>query len=783
MKSSLDSIVKSLTFRTITPIITIALLAWAGLYLFVLRSVSHFADEQIREAFVEMAHDIHTICYRKFSELVSSGSYSDEQAAQLHQTATLGMIDRFMEQNRLQGAVVYQGSYLLLTKATGEDLMKASQDSPGIDTVFSFSHQGHSYYTYHMNFEPWEWNITLIKDSVEYSSLMQNVQTAYGVTGIILSIATFGFIYSLRKNIRIPLNQILNSIKQGLKPDYHGIAEFEYLSDSVRTAMLMHEKETLMLNNLYHIAAVKRGEDFFDEVTMAISRLFQLHAGIARLNPGGSSEHVISLYLKGEIRKNFDMELEGTPCEEVVAKRHISVITSGVCRQFPDAGVLVEAGAESFIGFAIFSRKGDVIGVINAFGNERDFSESDIKVLQTIGEMVASEFERLDEENEKEKMREQLFQAHKMEAIGTLAGGIAHDFNNMLQGILGHASLIKTQIPQDHVLFDSVDTIEHIADRAAQLTMQLLGFARKGKYVVRQIDINDVVRNVLKIIAKTFDRKIEIRTALGQDTFALEGDRSQIEQVIMNLCLNARDAMPHGGTLTIETFNRTAVSQGLPPTVHDNHGQQVVVRISDTGIGMSDDVKDHIFEPFFTTKEMGKGTGMGLAMVYGVITNHDGSVTVDSVVGKGTTFTVSFPAVMPEKTASERPSTAVVHGKGTILVADDEEYIREILQNMLGKLGYKTLLVANGKEAVEMYAREMEHIDLVILDLIMPVMSGQEAYERLIRLNSKVKVLIASGHITEDQSPFPGMQNRHDFIQKPFTLQEIAARIQSLLSV
>jgi len=180
---------------------------------------------------------------------------------------------------------------------------------------------------------------------------------------------------------------------------------------------------------------------------------------------------------------------------------------------------------------------------------------------------------------------------------------------------------------------------------------------------------------------------------------------------------------------------------------------------------------------------MGKGTGMGLAMVYGVITNHDGSVTVDSVVGKGTTFTVSFPAVMPEKTASERPSTAVVHGKGTILVADDEEYIREILQNMLGKLGYKTLLVANGKEAVEMYAREMEHIDLVILDLIMPVMSGQEAYERLIRLNSKVKVLIASGHITEDQSPFPGMQNRHDFIQKPFTLQEIAARIQSLLSV
>jgi len=206
------------------------------------------------------------------------------------------------------------------------------------------------------------------------------------------------------------------------------------------------------------------------------------------------------------------------------------------------------------------------------------------------------------------------------------------------------------------------------------------------------------------------------------------------------------------------------------------------VRISDTGIGISDEVKDHIFEPFFTTKEMGKGTGMGLAMVYGVITNHNGSVTVDSAVGKGTTFTVSFPAVMLENTASERPSAAVVHGKGTILVVDDEEYIREILKNMLGKLGYKTLLAANGKEAVGTYAREMDHIDLVILDLIMPVMSGQEAYERLIRLNSKVKVLIASGHTTVDQSPFLAMQHGHDFIQKPFTLQEIAAKIQSVLS-
>jgi signal transduction histidine kinase/CheY-like chemotaxis protein len=482
------------------------------------------------------------------------------------------------------------------------------------------------------------------------------------------------------------------------------------------------------------------------------------------------------------MRKNIDMELKGTPCEDVVAEKQISVITSGVRSQFPNVGVLDDTGAESFIGFAIFDRKGDAIGIITAFGREREFTEPDIKVLQTIGEMVASEFERLDEEKEKEQMREQLFQAHKMEAIGTLAGGIAHDFNNMLQGILGHASLIKAQIPQDHPLFDSVDTIEHISDRAAQLTMQLLGFARKGNYVIEQISINDIVRNVLKIISKTFDRKIEIRTDLGQDVFAMEGDKSQIEQVIMNLCLNARDAMPHGGTLNIETFNRTAVSLGLPQASPAILGNQVILRISDTGVGMSDEVKDHIFEPFFTTKELGKGTGMGLAMVYGVITSHSGSITVDSMVGRGTTFTVSFPAVEQDNASEDKPSPAIAHGKGTILVVDDEEYIRNILRNMLEKLGYKVLLAANGKEAVDTYAKDGERIDLVILDLIMPVMSGREAYEQLMRMNSGVKVLVASGHSTAEQSDFFARQNSHAFIQKPFKMHDISAKVQALLS-
>jgi len=337
-------------------------------------------------------------------------------------------------------------------------------------------------------------------------------------------------------------------------------------------------------------------------------------------------------------------------------------------------------------------------------------------------------------------------------------------------------------MPKNHELYDSVDTIEHIADRAAQLTKQLLGFARKGKYLNEPIDINDVIRNVLKIISKTFDRKIEIVTDLARTPLVIEGDRSQIEQVIMNLCLNARDAMPHGGKLVIETFVRSDISRGMPHPSPAGITDEVVVRISDTGLGMPDDVRDRIFEPFFTTKELGKGTGMGLAMVYGVVTNHHGTIKVTSTTGKGTSFIITFPSFAQGLSAEEDAAQPLLHGKGTILVVDDEEFIRGILKNMLEKLGYGVILASNGKEALDIYTVQKDHIDLVILDLIMPVMNGRETYEQLIRMNKDIKILIASGHMTAGQANFIQGTNHHAFLQKPFKMHDIASGVKSLLS-
>jgi signal transduction histidine kinase/CheY-like chemotaxis protein len=618
-----------------------------------------------------------------------------------------------------------------------------------------------------------------IADHAVHADFVRNVQIAFIITAVILLGATLLFIYSLRKNIRGPLDKILAPVRHGLPPGYHGITEFELLSDSIRTAMDLWERENRMLNNVYHIAAIKRGRDFFDEVVMAISRLFAMHPMISKPNPDHRSEHIVSMYINGEFRRGFDIDLTGTPNETVLSKKHIFIIEAGLREQFPQNREFAETKAEAFIGFSIFNSRGEAIGIVSAFGPKREFTESDIKVLQTIGQLVASEIERMDEEREKEEILEQLHQSVKMEAIGTLAGGIAHDFNNMLQGILGHATLLKAQISPGTRIYESADTIEHISERAAQLTRQLLGFARKGKYIVEPLLVNEIIDTVLKIISKTFDRKISIRTTLSNEPMVIEGDRSQIEQVIMNLCLNARDAMPEGGVLSIDT-SLSPVAAGLH---HEKSSDQAIIRISDTGIGIDKEVMKHIFEPFFTTKEIGKGTGMGLAMVYGVVRNHNGSISVESSEGRGTTFTVAFPAVNKyialENSAPQEP----VQGQGTILIVDDEEFIRNILKTMVEELGYRAFLADSGAEAVAIYSDQWEIIDLIILDFIMPDMNGKETFDRLRQISSKARVLVASGHATAEATGLSAGDTGYDFIQKPFRMHEIAEKIQSLLSV
>ncbi|MGE5894172.1 MAG: response regulator [bacterium] len=778
---SVKNIFNRLSFRIIAPVAAIILLIGIGLYLFVLGSVSDFVDNLIQDSVIEMAHDLYAICEDNLERPGGTAERDHRAAGEQAKASALKTIEDFARWNNIQ----------ILVRESGRKLFQTSGYPPGHEgepgaamkgeVMAAVHHKGIKYYLFRQYFKSWDWEIFLMRSTAPYAAFLNLLRVGYVITGSMLFVGMVVLLYYLKRTIRHPLDRIIGPLQRDEYPDYKGIHEFAFLSDTIRTMMESIREESRMLNIIYYIAASKRGEDFFNEVVMAISRLFDLHAFIARLNPDLMSEQVVAMYLNGELKKGMDMPLEGTPCEGVIERKHMCVIEKGAYREFPRAPLLTDNLVESFIGFAIFNRKQEVIGVVNAFGRERGFSESDIKVLQTIGQMVAAEMERLGEEREKERLRDQVFQAQKMEAVGTLAGGIAHDFNNILQGILGYASFLKTKISETDQLYKPLEVIEQLSESAADLTKQLLGFAGKGKYAVKPLDLNEAVNNVLKIITRTFDRAIEIRTNVARDLWTVEADKGQIEHSILNLCLNARDAMPSGGTLLIQTAN-VEIGENIPRYPWLKTGRYVTVQVSDTGIGMDEEVQRHAFEPFFTTKELGRGTGMGLAMVYGVVKNHNGNITLESVVGKGSTFTMYLQAVEKELIRYIPLEKNVPRGKGTILVVDDEEYIRDIAKDILQGLGYRVLAAASGIEALEVFKARRGEIDLIILDFIMPHMGGSETLKKLKALDPDAKVLISSGYGVNDEivrlMNTPGVLG---FIQKPYHIAEIAETLKKAL--
>ena len=388
--------------------------------------------------------------------------------------------------------------------------------------------------------------------------------------------------------------------------------------------------------------------------------------------------------------------------------------------------------------------------------------------------------ERKRVEEEKKELEIQLYQAQKAEAIGTLAGGIAHDFNNLLMAIQGNTSLMLYHIDSSHPNYESLKNIEQQVKSGAKLTAQLLGYARKGKYKVKPIGLNQVVSE----IGDTFGRArkdITIHRDLSEDLFAVEADQGQMEQVLLNLFVNAADSMPVGGDLILKTRNATHKDMN-GKLYKPKPGNYVQLTVTDTGTGMDKKTQERIFDPFFTTKEMGRGTGLGLASVYGIVKGHDGYIDVESKKGLGTTFSIYLPASRRKVHESLEPSTQPVNGAGTILLVDDEEMVLEVGVKMLEKLGYTVLEAKGGREAVEVYNKNKDEVDMIILDMIMPEMGGGEAYDRIKEINSKVKVLLSSGYSIDGQASEILRRGCDGFIQKPFSVKELSGRIRDILA-
>jgi PAS domain S-box-containing protein len=596
----------------------------------------------------------------------------------------------------------------------------------------------------------------VIKEEIASSSLINEIRVAYAITGILLLMASFLFIYYLEKTIQFPLSRMIERLKSGEKPHYKGINEFEFLSDTIGTILDSLQNETRKLNSIYHIALSKRGKEFVEEVALAVAGMFNLNSCISRINPGGETAQALSICLNGELKGEMEIPLKGMPCEGVMTKKQMVVIERGVCQRFPSAQLLAEMGAESYAGIPVFDRKGNVTGIVNVFGKQRNFTDADMKVLRTIGQMVAAEFETLEKtlylENilhastdtaivssdldfrityynsaaekifgykaeevigekltklpiihgvnpalfreglelvrskgehqffyaqkkdgeicyidariysmldelkrpagfvlmarditDYKQLEQQLLHSQKLEAVGMLAGGVAHQFNNILMAIMGYGNLLKDKLGEDHPYKTYLENILVSSERAAGLTQGLLAFSRKQILNLRRVNLNEMVRRLEGILGVVVGKNIEVRTRVAKGDLMVIADSGQLEQVMMNLATNARDAMPHGGTLTIETDMIVVDGKNIPIPIETGLGRHAVISFSDTGTGIDEKTRGRIFEPFFTTKEVGKGTGLGLSIAFGIIRQHNGTILVSSEPGKGTTFKIYLP--------------------------------------------------------------------------------------------------------------------------------------------
>jgi two-component system, cell cycle sensor histidine kinase and response regulator CckA len=379
---------------------------------------------------------------------------------------------------------------------------------------------------------------------------------------------------------------------------------------------------------------------------------------------------------------------------------------------------------------------------------------------------------------QEKKLEAQFQTAQKMEAIGTLAGGIAHDFNNLLMAIQAHVSLLLFSLDSNHPHYESLKKIEEQVKRGANLATQLLAFARRGKYEVKPSDLNRILQSASGMFERT-KKELKIFRQYQEKVWIVEVDREQMEQVLLNLFVNAWQAMPDGGNLFLETRNTTIGPDYLQPFAVQP-GKYVRLTVRDTGIGMDKKTAERVFEPFFTTKEMGRGTGLGLASVYGIVKNHGGFITVYSEVGHGTTFHVYLPASDKEMEAEKKYSGAIPKGNETVLLVDDEQTIVDVMEKALLLTGYKVLVARGGEEAIEVFRKNRDRIDLVILDMIMPGMGGGKVFDSLRAIDPGVKVILSSGYSIDGEASQIMARGCNGFIQKPFGIKELSQKIREI---
>ncbi|GMW01550.1 MAG: hypothetical protein AMXMBFR84_26870 [Candidatus Hydrogenedentota bacterium] len=430
--------------------------------------------------------------------------------------------------------------------------------------------------------------------------------------------------------------------------------------------------------------------------------------------------------------------------------------------------------------------QGEVVGLIEVANRTEPYEPDDARLLESISKSVAPILNaRLNSEREERQriaLETQLRQSQKMEAIGQLAGGIAHDFNNILQAILGYSRLALEKAESGSELHGDLTQVIKGADHAASLTRQLLAFSRQQILERKDINVNALVESLIKLLRRTLGAAIHIEFKSGENLSTVHADPGQIEQVILNICINARDAMPSGGDLLLETSNVTLSRDFCDAHPWAQPGSYVLLTMSDNGTGMDEETQKRIFDPFFTTKDAGKGTGLGLATVYGIVRQHDGLVHVYSEVGKGTAFKIYLPAVLRSASHAKRAQDeTVAGGHETVLFAEDDEALRRLGVRILESAGYTVLSASNGQEAVEVFNAHVDSIAIAVLDVVMPKMGGRVVYDSIRSVNPAVRVLFSSGYSGGVGGLRHELRESAPLLQKPYEPKALLRKVREIL--
>jgi len=541
------------------------------------------------------------------------------------------------------------------------------------------------------------------------------------------------------------------------------------------------------IRSVLELGSAAVGEDFFPAMVRQLAETLKADItliGVLR-EPDRKSVDTVALCVDGEVIDNIDYELEGTPCSEVVGMG-VCHFASDVAEQFPDDAMLADMGVEGYVGVPLHGSGPEPLGIMVALYREPVEDEQLASaVMLVFAARTAAEVERLSRERERRDMERQLLHAQKLESLGVLAGGIAHDFNNLLCGVLGSADLASASIGSNHPASADLDMIRETAQRAAELCRQLLAYSGKGRFEVLPLDLSVLLREMGQLLDVSAAKTVTVRLDVASGLPAIEADATQLRQIILNLVINGSEAIgDEPGTITITTGSMDCDRAYLSATHAGDElpeGRYVYVEVADTGAGMAEETRTRIFDPFFSTKFTGRG--LGLAATLGIVRGHGGSIHVHSELDRGTTFKILFPAssLTPSDQLKATGQVPEWQGHGLALFVEDDELVQSVGRRMLERLGFEVLTASDGVEGVEVFRERAAEVRLVLLDLTMPRMSGEDAFRELRRIRSDVKVILTSGYNEQDTTRRFVGKGLAGFIQKPFELSTLSNRIRAAL--